>query len=208
MVVHHVPSLVQRAFPDYTWHRDRDKKEIYLTFDDGPVPGVTEQVLTILDKFNVKATFFMVGHNVAKHPTLAKEVMSAGHQIGNHTYHHIKGNQSSTDSYVADFIKCQNTLFEILGLKTAYFRPPYGRITSGQAKKINKTHEVVMWDVLSGDYNSYLASDKILRKTKKHTQNGSIIVFHDQEKTAERLPGILSDYLDYSSDMGFVPVSL
>jgi len=208
MVVHHVPRLVQKVFPDYIWHRDREKKEIFLTFDDGPVPGVTEQVLSILDKYNYKATFFMVGHNVVKYPSLAKEVVSAGHQVGNHTYHHIRGNQSSTETYVADFIRCQDALSEILDIEASIFRPPYGRIYSDQAKEINKTHEVVMWDVLSGDYCVDLSSDKILKKIKKHTQNGSIIVFHDQEKTINRLPPILSDFLNYSSDQGFLPVSL
>lgn len=208
MIVHHVPSLVQKAYPEYTWHKSRESKEIFLTFDDGPVPGVTEKVLDILHGYNYKATFFMVGHNVTKYPTLAKEVLAAGHQIGNHTYHHMRGNKSSTDSYLADFILCQETLFEILEIEAKSFRPPYGRISTDQAKEIGKTHEVVMWDVLSGDYDNKITTDKIIKKTKKHTRNGSIIVFHDQQKTAWRLPNILSDFLDYSSNKGYLPVSL
>lgn len=208
MVIHHVPSLVQKIFPDYLWHRDRDSNQIYLTFDDGPVPGVTEKILNILNDYNYKATFFMVGHNVTKYPSLAKEVLAAGHLIGNHTYHHLKGNKYSAEIYLADLKKCQDTFQEILDIDTKYFRPPYGRITSDQAKEINKTHEVIMWDVLSGDYDADLTSEKLLRKTKKHTQNGSIIVFHDQEKTADRLPEVLIEFLNYTSAQGFQPVSL
>jgi len=208
VVLHHVPSLVQKIFPDYTWHRDRESNQIYLTFDDGPVPGVTDQVLNILDDYDYKATFFMVGHNVVKYPSLAKEVMAAGHLIGNHTFYHIKGNKSSTETYLADLVKCQETLRDILGIDPKYFRPPYGRITSDQAKVISKSHEVIMWDVLTGDYDAALPSERILKKTIKHTQNGSIIVFHDQEKTVDRLPKVLNEFLDYTSDQGFLPVSL
>lgn len=208
MVVHHVPRLIQKVFPDYTWHRDRESREIYLTFDDGPVPGVTEKVLNILNHYNYKATFFMVGHNVTKYTSLAKEVLAAGHLIGNHTYYHIKGNKNSTHTYLADLVKCQDTIREALDIDPIHFRPPYGRITSDQAKAISKTHQVVMWDVLTGDYDTDLSSDTIIRKTIKHTQNGSIIVFHDQEKTADRLPNILIDFSKYVSDQGFQPVSL
>lgn len=208
MILHHVPGLVQRIFPQYTWHKDRERKDIYLTFDDGPVPGVTEKVLKILDDYNCKATFFMVGHNVAKYSSLAKEVLAAGHLIGNHTYHHINGYTCTTDTYLADLLKCQETIQEILEVKSVCFRPPYGRITSEQGRKIGVTHEVIMWDVLSGDYEKKLSAEKVLEKTIKHTQNGSIIVFHDQEKTTDRLPIILSDFLKYSSHKGFLPVTL
>lgn len=208
MIVHHVPSLVQKAFPEYTWHKNRESKEIFLTFDDGPVPGITEKVIDILDHYKYKATFFMVGHNVTKYPTLAKEVLAAGHKIGNHTYHHIRGNKNSTASYFADFINCEETILKILEVETKSFRPPYGRILSGQAKEISRTHQIVMWDVLSGDYDLGITSDKIIKKTKKYTQNGSIIVFHDQQKTAGRLPEILSSFLSFTSDQGFLPVSL
>lgn len=208
MIVHHVPSLVQKAFPAYTWHKSRESKEIFLTFDDGPVPGITEKVLDILNAYNYKATFFMVGHNVTKYPTLAKEVLAAGHQIGNHTYHHIRGNRSSTELYLTDFKSCQETLHDILEIETKSFRPPYGRISTDQAKQIGKSHEVVMWDVLSGDYDINIPTEKIIKKIKKHTRNGSIIVFHDQQKTAERLPYILSEFLNYSSSEGYLPVPL
>jgi len=208
MIVHHVPSLVQKVFPDYTWHRSRTSQKIYITFDDGPVPGITDKVLDILNSYNYKATFFMVGDNVQKHPTLANEVIAAGHIIGNHTYHHIKGNNSSTTAYYADFQKCQEVLEEKLAFTAKMFRPPYGRISSEQAKEIGKTHEVVMWDVLSGDYDLNLSADRILKKTVKHTQNGSIIVFHDQQKTSNRLPALLSDFLKYITDQGYLPVTL
>ncbi|HSJ67563.1 MAG TPA: polysaccharide deacetylase family protein [Anditalea sp.] len=187
---------------------NRNSKEIFLTFDDGPVPGITEKVLDILDHYKYKATFFMVGHNVTKYPALAKEVLAAGHKIGNHTYHHIRGNKNSTASYFADFINCQETILKILDVEAKSFRPPYGRILSEQAKEISRTHQIVMWDVLSGDYDLGITTDKIIKKTKKYTQNGSIIVFHDQQKTADRLPEILSSFLSFTSDQGFLPVSL
>jgi len=208
MILHHVPSLVQKAYPNYTWHKCRTNQQIYLTFDDGPVPGITDKVLDILEKYQYKATFFMVGDNVHKHAALAREVMAAGHLIGNHTYHHIRGNNSSTEEYFADFQKCQHMLGETLEFTATLFRPPYGRISSDQAKEIGKTHEVIMWDVLSGDYNMNISPAKILKKTKKHTQNGSIIVFHDQQKTSGRLPSLLSDFLEYTSGEGFLPHTL
>jgi len=208
MIVHHVPSLVQKVFPNYTWHKSRASQEIFLTFDDGPVPGITDKVLEILDTYQYKATFFMVGDNVHKHPSLAKEVVAAGHMVGNHTHHHIRGNKSCTPEYFADFQKCQQMLGETLGINAKLFRPPYGRISSDQAKEISKTHEVIMWDVLSGDYELDLSADIILKKTIKHTQNGSIIVFHDQQKTVKRLPALLSEFLKYTSGQGFLPATL
>lgn len=208
MILHHVPSLVQKVFSDYTWHKSRDSQQIFITFDDGPVPGITDSVLNILDKYKFKSTFFMVGDNVDKNPSLAKEVLAAGHMIGNHTYHHIRGNKSSTEEYLADFYKCQHKLEEILSVEVKYFRPPYGRISSDQAREISITHEVIMWDVLSGDYESKLSLDKILKKTIKYTHNGSIIVFHDQQKTSQRLPGLLSEFLEYTTGQGFLPVTL
>ncbi|KEO72763.1 polysaccharide deacetylase family protein [Anditalea andensis] len=208
MIIHHVPWLVTKLFPAYTWHKDRDHQHIYLTFDDGPVPGITDKVLELLDVYNYKATFFMVGHNVFKYPSLCKEVLAAGHQIGNHTYHHLNGNSCSKETYLADFNACQEIILETLGINTSCFRPPYGRINADQAKEISKSHEIVMWDVLSGDYNNKLPVERIIKKTIQYTRNGSIIIFHDQQKTAHRLPYILPDVLKYISNEDFLPVCL
>ena len=208
MIIHHVPQILQAAFAQYTWHKNRDSNEIYLTFDDGPVVGITDKVLTILEKFDVKATFFMVGDNVRKNPNLALQVQAAGHQIGNHTYYHIRGNKSTTEKYLEDFQRCQDVLQEVLGMDAKIFRPPYGRITFEQARFIRKTHELIMWDVLSGDYDRRIPAAKCLKKSIKHTRNGSIIVFHDQEKTVERLPILLTEFLHHAFDKGFLPVVL
>ncbi|MCH7396789.1 polysaccharide deacetylase family protein [Belliella sp. DSM 107340] len=203
MVIHHVPDLIPKLFKHYTWHKDRSKKKIYLTFDDGPVPEVTEFVLEQLDRFGMKATFFVVGDNVRKSPSLAKQIVANGHGIGNHTYHHLNGYKTPTDIYIHDVFCCQKVLNDELGLESRLFRPPYGRITKNQFKALSPEFEVVMWDVLSGDYDPNQSCQKCLEKTIKYSQNGSIVVFHDQIKTKSVLKEILVDYLRYIKDSGF-----
>ncbi|MDO9551900.1 polysaccharide deacetylase family protein [Rhodonellum sp.] len=203
MLIHHVPSIISSLLPQLIWNKDRQERKVYLTFDDGPVPGVTDYVLEMLDKRKMKATFFMVGDNIRKNPMLAKEVLTCGHKVGNHTYHHLNGFQTKEAVYLQDIEKCQETIGEHLGIFTDLFRPPYGRMTRNQHKKVNSTHQVIMWDVLSGDFDLNQPAEKCLQKTIKYTKNGSIVVFHDQVKTKGILKRVLNPYLDFVSDNGF-----
>lgn len=203
MVWHTVPSLVQQFFPKRIWNGSPDENRIYLTFDDGPVPGVTEFVLDELAKRNQLATFFVVGDNVRKHPALARRILENGHQVGNHTFHHLNGWKTDIQSYLENVELCQQTLRDKLAFEAKLFRPPYGLMTQAQAKLIKQTHQIAMWSVLSGDYDVQLQSEQILEITKNHSQPGRIVVFHDQEKTAKVLPEFLPTYLDYLMDQGW-----
>lgn len=199
---HKTPSWVQRIFPYRIWQKKTDDQSIYLTFDDGPVPGVTDYVLDQLEKKGQKATFFMVGDNVRKHPELAREVLKAGHSIGNHTFHHLHGLRYSKESYLEDVKKCDHIFQEVLGVETSLFRPPYGWMKPSQAKALAQEKQIVMWDILSGDYDPKLSPKKILQASLKKLEPGSIVVFHDQEKTREVLPKVLPDFLDQLKERG------
>lgn len=203
MLIHHVPNIVSGLFPQLIWNKCRQERKVYLTFDDGPVSGITEYVLELLHKRKMKATFFMVGDNICKNPKLAIEVLKSGHQIGNHTYHHLNGFHTKESVYLQDMEKCQEAIGVHLGINTDLFRPPYGRITRRQYKKVKDTHQVIMWDVLSGDFDSNQTSEKCLQKSIQYTKNGSIVVFHDQLKTKETLKRVLDPYLEFISDNGY-----
>jgi peptidoglycan-N-acetylglucosamine deacetylase len=203
MLIHHVPSVVPRLFTDFVWHKDRTQKTVYLTFDDGPVPGVTDYVLKQLELRNQQATFFMVGENVTKNAALAKTVQAAGHGIGNHTYHHLNGYHTATLQYYQDVFKCQRALEDHLGVTTTLFRPPYGRISKKQIKLLKNHFQIILWDVLSGDYDVTQSHEKCLYKTQKYTRSGSVIVFHDQLKTQQMLKFVLPTYLDFLLAQGY-----
>lgn len=201
MVWHTTPKLVHSLFPDRLWGKSSEDT-IYLTFDDGPVPGVTDFVLNELAKRNQKATFFVVGDNVKRHPELAKEVLASGHQLGNHTYNHLNGWKTKKEEYVRNIEKCDKVLVE-LGVEKKLFRPPYGMISSSQAKVVSKNHQIVMWNMLTGDYDKNLDAKKILRSSIRYSIPGSIVVWHDQQKTKDILPQILPHYLDFIQQKGW-----
>lgn len=203
MVWHTVPLLFQRLYPERIWSKKTAENTVFLTFDDGPVPGVTDYVLQELAKRNQKATFFVVGDNVRRNPTLAQEVVSSGHKLGNHTFNHLNGWKTEKLIYLDNVELCDRTLEDVLGIKTKLFRPPYGLIKSSQAVEVSKFHQIVMWTMLSGDYDQSLKSKVVLRKSVQHTKAGSITVFHDQLKTKELLPKILPQYLDHIQEMGW-----
>lgn len=206
--MHHIPSWIPLVMKDITWHKDRSVRNIYLTFDDGPVPGVSDFVLDQLSKKGMKATFFMVGDNVRKHTSLAGEVLSAGHSIGNHTYFHLKGTSTNHWAYLKDTLRCQYCLEDSLNASTTLFRPPYGLMTKAQFDSLKTRYEIVLWDVLSGDYDLKQDATTCLQKSKQYTQSGSIVLFHDQEKTAEKIKRILPDFLNWVEDQGFQTKSL
>ena len=198
-----LPSSLAFLYPNRLWKGIELDRKVSLTFDDGPVPGVTDWVLEELAKRELNATFFMVGDNVRKHPSLAQEVLSAGHQLGNHTYHHLSGWKTSTDTYLKDVAACDAILEDTLGVQASLFRPPYGWMKWRQAREVAKDKKIVMWSLLSYDFNSRLAPEKIIQVCISRTSSGSIIVFHDQEKTKEQLKKVLPNYLDFLVGEGY-----
>lgn len=197
------PSIAKVILPDLCWNFSRNEKEIYLTFDDGPHPEITVWVLELLNKYNAKATFFCVGENVKKYPSTVQTLKELGHAIGNHTFNHLNGWKTSKDDYLKN-IGESDAAFGNLFLKTRLFRPPYGKLNLGSRAQLAKWNKkIVMWDVLSGDFDSAITNEKCLENVIKNTQNGSIIVFHDSLKAAAKLKSVLPKVLDYYSEKGF-----
>ncbi len=203
MVFHTVPRFVQKLFPERIWRLEPGDNQIYLTFDDGPVPGATDYVLNELAKRGQQATFFVVGDNVRKFSSLANEVLQAGNTLGNHTYHHLNGWNTTLKEYLKDVNDCDRVLRDELGFATEIFRPPYGLLKPSQAQKISQTHQIIMWNVLSGDYVPGVGEHKIGEVLKRNTKRGAIFLFHDQQKTAGKLRGFLPDFLDFIKDSGW-----
>lgn len=189
------PFFYRLLYNEALFRMKKAKKELFLTFDDGPIPGVTDWVLDELKKHQAKATFFCIGKNVKANPGLFERIGQEGHSIGNHTFNHINGWKAGLDEYVNDVEKC-SAEFE-----TTLFRPPYGRIKPKQFKAVNKDYKVVFWDVISGDFDPETSKEKCLANVLNNTRNGSIIVLHDSLKACERmkyiLPKILEKYKDY-----------
>ncbi|MDY0103711.1 MAG: polysaccharide deacetylase family protein [Lentimicrobium sp.] len=180
-----------------TWEISGKPGQIFLTFDDGPIPEVTPVVLQILEQFNAKATFFCVGDNVEKYPDIYQQILDSGHATGNHTFHHLNGWKTSVEDYVKDINKCESLVNSNL------FRPPYGRIRPSTIKHLRNDYRIVMWSVLTGDYDKMLAPDKVLENAIGHTTDGSIVVFHDSLKAADRLYYALPRFLEHFSQKGF-----
>lgn len=200
--IHHVPALIPRMFSQFVWNKERSENKIYLTFDDGPVSGVTDYVLDELAKRNMNATFFMVGDNIQKNHQLAQEVFKSGNGIGNHTMHHVNGFKTPYEVYLEEIDNCQLQIQETLSISSRLFRPPYGKITKKQFKSVVADYDVIMWDVLSGDFDATQSAEECLKKSIKYSRNGSIVVFHDQQKTKEMIKRVLPDYLDFLNDSG------
>lgn len=195
------PSIFSRLFPNYTWYKSRNEKNIYLTFDDGPVPGATEFVLSELEEFGARATFFCVGQNIEKNNNLFHYIIERGHSIGNHTFNHLNGRRTKPDDYYKNVDQCQESIN-----KAGYhrinklFRPPYGKIRLNVAKKLSSDYSIIMWDVLSGDFDGRVAMDKSLSNTLKSTRNGSIVVFHDSLKSEKKLKFLLPRFLSHFAE--------
>ncbi len=198
-------SLIKIIFPNYIWDIPNNENKVYLTFDDGPTPEITEWTLDQLKKHNVKATFFCIGKNIEKHPDIFKKVIEDGHSIGNHTFNHLKGWKTSTEEYIENTQHCQS---EICSLHSAFcnlFRPPYGKIKPSQSKALRKLgYKIVMWDVLSEDFNQNISPEKCLENVLKNVQSGSIILFHDSVKAFPNLEYTLPKTLEFLKEKGFV----
>ncbi|MGJ1204382.1 polysaccharide deacetylase family protein [Sphingobacterium lactis] len=179
------------------WRKEKKKNNIYLTFDDGPIPELTPWVLDILKERNIKATFFCVGENIVKHSEIFERIKNEGHAVGNHTHNHLKGWATSDEAYLQNVKACQELT------QTDLFRPPYGRATRSQLRHLAKTHRIIMWDVLTGDYDSTISPDQVYKNAVDYVRNGSIIVFHDNIKAKENLQYALPKSLDELLARGF-----
>ena len=191
------PFWLRWLYPQLTWHRSRKHPCLYLTFDDGPIPDVTPHVLNILKSYGIKATFFCVGDNIKKHPEIFKRILEEGHQVGNHTYNHLKGWRTSKEDYIKNIELC-STLTE-----TKLFRPPYGRGTRAQYAQLKKDYEIIMWDVMSGDFDEKLDPEACLNNVIDNAENGSIIVFHDNIKASPRVTYALPKAIEYWLNAGY-----
>jgi peptidoglycan-N-acetylglucosamine deacetylase len=207
-MVHRTPFFLPLLYPSLRWRMPADKKELYLTFDDGPVPGPTEFVLEQLQKRSSKATFFCIGDNVSKHPTVFKMIVDEGHTVGNHTFNHLKGWQTDLETYVENIDECDKAIIASWQLPADsyrhvnYFRPPYGRITRNQTKAL-ADKKIVMWDVLTRDYDASLSPESCLKGSLGAVRNGSIIVFHDSIKAEKNLRYALPRFMDACIAQGF-----
>lgn len=199
------PRLVQRFFHNYSWRIKTTKKEIYLTFDDGPVPDFTPWVLETLERYKAKATFFCVGENIKNYPHIYQQIKDGGHSIGNHTFNHLQGWKTPTNKYIKNILKAESYLHDEAAKKTKkLFRPPHGRIRPVQARILRKKgYKIIMWDVLTGDFDQSLSKELCLELTIKNIKNGSIVVFHDSDKSFKNLDYVLPKVLEHFSLEGY-----
>lgn len=199
MFLHYSPFWLKAVYPGFIWHVATREKTIFLTFDDGPIPDVTEFVLNVLNTFNAKATFFCIGDNVRRHPEIYHQILNQGHSVGNHTYNHLNGWKSDDHTYLDNFEKCS----QALNIDTSLFRPPYGRIKKSQSRLLPPTQQIVMWDVLSGDFSPKITPETCLSKTIQYTRPGSIVLFHDSIKAANNMQYALPRFLKHFQERDY-----
>lgn len=180
-----------------TWRKDKNEKSVYLTFDDGPIPESTPQILDILRQHGVKATFFMVGDNARRYPYLLNQIVGEGHRLGNHTFHHLGGFKHLTSTYLSD-TKLANQYID-----SNLFRPPHGIMTPLEYRKLRDKYKIIMWDVVSRDYSCHVTATDVVDNVKKYTRNGSIITFHDSLKSIDKLIYALPECLEWLKKQGY-----
>ncbi len=194
---------MQRLYTGVLWQKPNpSSKVIYLTFDDGCIPEVTPQVLAILERYGMKATFFMVGDNIRKYPALFEQVRAAGHSIGNHTYHHVKGRKLTTEAYLKEVRICDELLRKH-GVEPRLVRPPYGKMSFAQKSELQKMHTIVLWDLLTHDYNPRFTPERIMRAIRRYSRNGSIVVFHDSLKAEKNMLAVLPKAIEFWLQEGY-----
>jgi peptidoglycan/xylan/chitin deacetylase (PgdA/CDA1 family) len=191
------PAALKPFAADLVWNVKTKDKIIYLTFDDGPSACCTEEILNVLTKYDAKATFFCIGGNVAKHPELYARLISGGHRAGNHTWNHMSGWEFSDYSYLRNILECAAVV------ESNLFRPPYGKISRSQAQSIGKRFSIIMWDVLSADWDPAVSPEKCLSNVVNNSTAGSIVVFHDSEKAHKNMSYALPRALEIWSEQGY-----
>ena len=193
------PRLFRLLYPEAIWRvkKEEEVKTVYLTFDDGPNEAITEFILGVLRCFDVKATFFVVGENVERHPELLRALLDEGHSIGNHTMHHLNGRNIRNQSFIAD-VEAQEVL-----MKTSLFRPPHGYMSRSQYRALKKDYRIVMFDLVTRDYAPEVSADDILMTVKKYVRDGSVIVFHDSVKSFDKLKAALPATLQWLKSEGY-----
>lgn len=200
MLIEQPPHLYRLLFPGALWRiapESDDEKHVYLTFDDGPIPETTPWILELLDKYNIKATFFCVGDNVSKHPDLYRTLIQKGHHVGNHTFNHLQGLLTHTDNFVENAEKAARLIHSPL------FRPPHGHMRIPQTWAVRKNFKIVMWDVVTRDYSKHMNPDDVFNNVKKYTRNGSIVVFHDSLKAQRNMMEALPKSIEWLISEGY-----
>lgn len=194
-------TLLSRSLhwiPGIIWRKSSARKTIYLTFDDGPIPGITPWVLDTLDNYGIKATFFCVGENVERYPDLFEQIKARGHQTGNHSYNHLRAFRTDLSGYLANVEKAG----KLIG--SSLFRPPHGELTIRQYRALRKKYQLVQWDVISRDYNAKLSPNEVLEVVRKNVRSGSIIVFHDSVKAEKNMKAALPGSIEFCLKQGYV----
>jgi peptidoglycan/xylan/chitin deacetylase (PgdA/CDA1 family) len=189
--------LLRKVYPSAIWRMPAGERKIYLTFDDGPVPLVTPGVLDVLKEENIKATFFCVGENVEKHPDIYQRILADGHATGNHTFNHLNGWKTHGNHYLRNVLKCAELV------DSGLFRPPYGRAKKSQMAALAGHYKIIMWDVLSYDYDKNTSPEQCLKNANDHVRNGSVIVFHDSLKAQRNMEYALPRFIRYAKEKGF-----
>ena len=199
MLIEQPPLVYRLLFPGGHWRLPSKKeKVIYLTFDDGPIPELTPWVLDLLDRYNIKATFFCVGDNVRKYPEIYQDILDRGHKVGNHTYNHIQGIRTFTKNYI------KNTQEAAEYIESPLFRPPHGHMRLPQFFKLRKKYKIILWDVVTRDYSNRLTPDDVLNNVKNYARNGSIVVFHDSLKAEKNMKYALPLAIEWLKEQGYV----
>lgn len=196
-LVVHPPKLFRKIYPDGIWKIPETEKKIYLTFDDGPIPEVTYWVLSKLREYRAKATFFCVGENVMRNPHIFSELVRQGHSVGNHTYNHLNGWKTPFFNYLKNTEKAHGFI------DSGLFRPPHGKLTIAQRNALAPHYKIVLWDVLSKDYDQRLSSEMVFQNVIRYSEPGSVVVFHDSIKASRNLFQVLPRVLDYYSELGY-----
>lgn len=197
--------LIKKIFNKRIWDIPNSENKIYLTFDDGPIPEVTEWVLDILKQEEIKATFFCIGDNIRKHSSIYTRILSEGHKTGNHTFNHLNGWKANTADYIANLKLCETEIIKLHTTNSLLFRPPYGKIKPSQSRIIRQLgYNIIMWDVLSYDFDATISPEECFENVISNTEQGSIIVFHDSLKSEKNMRYALPKAIHYLKSKGFV----
>jgi peptidoglycan-N-acetylglucosamine deacetylase len=198
-------SIIKKIFSSYVWDIPNNNNKVYLTFDDGPTPKITNWVIDELKKHNAKATFFCIGNNIEKHPEIYKNLINNGHSIGNHTFNHMNGWKTNDENYIKNVLLSDNLQSTINNQQSKIFRPPYGKIKPSQSRKLRELgYKIIMWDVLSADFDTTISVEKCLENVLSNAKTGSIIVFHDSEKAFKNLEYVLPRTLKFLKEKQFI----